>query len=177
MREVATSEVIREFMRRLGRRAPRPLSVFFTGGASAVITGWRDATIDIDLRLDGDDDDVLREMVRLKAELNVNVELASPSDFIPAPPGWRERSRFIGQDGNLAFFHYDFYGQALSKIERGHDTDKIDVDQMLKRGLIEPNLLLDLYGRIEPELFRYPAIDAREFRAEVERVVAQYLAG
>ena len=177
MREVATSEVIREFMRRLGRRAPRPLSVFFTGGASAVITGWRDATIDIDLRLDGDDDDVLREMVRLKAELNVNVELASPSDFIPAPPGWRERSRFIGQDGNLAFFHYDFYGQALSKIERGHDTDKIDVNQMLKRGLIEPNLLLDLYGRIEPELFRYPAIDAWEFRAEVERVVAQYLAG
>ena len=107
-------------MRRLGRAGSGPVSVFLTGGTSAVLIGWRETTVDIDLRMEPDDDDVLRAMVRLKTGLDLNVELASPSDFIPPLPGWRERSRFIEHDGQLSFFHYDFYAQALSKIERGH---------------------------------------------------------
>jgi hypothetical protein len=54
-------------------------------------------------------------MVRLKSELDLNVELASPADFIPPLPGWRERSRLIAREGALTFFHYDFYAQALAK--------------------------------------------------------------
>jgi hypothetical protein len=113
---------------------------------------------------------LLRELVALKTALNINVELASPGDFVPLPPGWRERSRLIGHEGNLTFYHVDFYAQALAKILRGHDKDTRDVQAMLDRGLIERQPLSELFDAIEPELFRYPAIDPSDFRRRVAEV-------
>jgi len=92
------------------------------------------------------------------------VELASPADFIPALPGWEERSPFIAREGRLSFHHYDFYSQALAKIERGHARDKADVAEMLARGLVEPGRLRALFEAILPRLDRYPAIDPASFR-------------
>ena len=40
---------------------------------------------------------------------------------------------------------------------------------MLERDLIEPDRALALFERIEPDLFRYPAIMPATFRREVER--------
>jgi hypothetical protein len=57
------------------------------------------------------------------------------------------------------FHHYDFYSQCLAKIERGHRKDLVDVDSMLG-GLVEPRRLAALFEQIEPDLYRYPAIDA-----------------
>lgn len=67
--------------------------------------GWRPSTIDIDLRLEPDADDILHAIAELKEELATNVELASPLDFIPEPPGWRERSPFLVQEGGLTVRH------------------------------------------------------------------------
>ena len=36
----------------------------------------------------------------------MNVELASPLDFLPALEGWRERSRFRFREGNLDVFDF-----------------------------------------------------------------------
>lgn len=155
-------------MRQLGQVARRPVTVFLTGGTSAVLAGWRETTVDIDLRLEPEDDDVLREMVRLKDVLDVNVELASPADFIPPPPGWRERSRFIVNEGNISYFHYDFYAQALAKIERGHDKDLADAEAMITRGLVEPGELRGQFAAIKGSLFRYPALDAEGFERRVD---------
>lgn len=120
MRELADADRIRRFMKAIGRAAEQPGRVYFTGGATAVLHGWRDSTIDIDVKLEPEQDAVLRAIATLKDELAVNVELASPPDFIPAPEGWAERSPFVGQEGRLSFFHFDLYSQALAKIERGH---------------------------------------------------------
>jgi hypothetical protein len=106
-------------------------------------------------------------------ELSLNVELASPEQLIPELPGWRERSGFIAQIGRLSFLHYDFFSQALSKLERGHVKDLLDAEEMLRRGLIERSELLRLFTAIEPELYRYPAIDPPSFRAAVEELVAK----
>jgi hypothetical protein len=97
------------------------------------------------------------------------VELASPSDFIPEIPGWQERSRFIEKEGNLSFFHYDFYSQALAKIERGHAQDLEDVGEMIRRSFVEPRRALALFETIEPYLYRYPALDPPSFRRAVEK--------
>jgi hypothetical protein len=102
----------------------------------------------------------------------VNVELASPDGFIPPLPGWQDRSSFIGREGHLSFYHYDFYSQALAKVERGHSQDRVDVREMLERGLIDPEELLRRFIQIEPELYRYPAIDPGSFRKAVEEVVS-----
>lgn len=158
-------------MRALGKVASDPAQVFFTGGASAVLLEWRASTIDIDIKIEPDRDTILRAIPALKEELEINVELASPGDFIPELPGWRERSPWIATEGLLTFHHYDFYAQALSKIERWHARDQSDVLAMFARQLIEPRNLLQYFAAIETELFRYPAIDPPAFRRAVEGAV------
>ncbi len=96
------------------------------------------------------------------------MELVSPAHFIPELPGWEERSRFIGRHGRTSFFHYDFYAQALAKIERGEVKDQADVAEMLKRGLIDTGRAWELFERIEPMLYRYPDLDPASFRGSVE---------
>jgi len=146
--------------------------VYLTGGASAVLLEWRQSTIDVDLKIEPERDEVLRAIPQLKDRLELNVELASPGDFIPELPGWRDRSLFIVREGNLFFHHYDFYSQALSKLERRHARDLDDVIQMHARGLIDPARLREFFAAIEPQLYRYPAIDPRAFRAAVEESAA-----
>ena len=163
-------------MRELGRATREPARIYFTGGASAVLLEWRLSTIDIDLDIQPDSRDVLRAIPLLKEQLKINVELAAPKHFIPELPGWESRSPFIVREGQLDFHHYDFYSQALSKIERSHARDVIDVREMSERGLIEPARLLELFAAIESELYRYPAIDSRTFRQSLERT-AHELAG
>ena len=155
-------------MHALGRAARRPARVYVTGGATAVLTGWREATIDIDLKLVPDDDALLRAIPELKESLQVNVELAAPIDFVPVPDGWEDRSRFITQEGPLAFYHFDLVAQALAKIERGHERDRQDVREMLDRGLVTPAALSTAFEAIEPQLYRYPAVDPASFRRAVE---------
>lgn len=168
MRSRADASRVTSFMREFGERARMEATVHLTGGASAVLIGWRATTIDVDIQIEPDDDRLLRLLPELKEELEVNVELASPSDFIPAVPGWETRSRFVARHGSVNFCHYDFYAQALSKVERSHEQDRIDVSEMLRRGLIEPAVALEMFERIEPDLFRYPAIDPAAFRDRVE---------
>lgn len=43
---------------------------------------------------------------------------------------------------------------------------------MLGRGLVERVRLRELFDRIEPHLYRYPALDPRSFRAAVEAATA-----
>jgi hypothetical protein len=143
--------------------------MYLTGGATAVLEGWRSTTVDVDVLFEPDADELLRQIPELKERLQVNVELASPPDFIPELPGWRERSPFVVREGNLDVHHFDPYSQALSKLERAFDQDLEDVREMIQRRLVNPDLALQLYEAIEPDLYRYPAIDPASFRARVER--------
>lgn len=157
-------------MRLFGAKARHRARVYFTGGSTAVLQGWRDSTIDIDIRFIPELDELFRILSEIKESLKVNIELASPPDFIPPVPGWEERSLYVGREGNLEFYHFDPYSQALAKIERGHAQDVQDVETMLKKGFVERTKLLSLYELIEPELYRYPAIDPSSFSKAVREI-------
>ena len=172
MRSLTDEARLREFMRELGRAADGETRVYFTGGATAVLMGWRDSTLDADIRIVPDSDAVFRAIPALKERLHLNVELASPADFIPELPGWSDRSPFIAREGMVSFHHYDFYSQALAKIERGHERDRGDVAEMLARGLVEPARLRELFEAIVPRLDRYPAIDPPSFRRALDATLA-----
>jgi hypothetical protein len=171
MRPLTERDRLARFMRAFGAAATGETRVYFRGGASAVLLGWRRSTIDVDLIFEPERDELFRAIAVLKDELQINVELASPAHFIPALPGWAERSMFIAREGRASFYHYDFYSQALSKIERGHTQDGADVRSMLAAGLIEPQRLADHFAAIEGQLNRYPAIDPRTFKSRVAAVV------
>lgn len=172
MRALADADRIRQFMRMLAEAARTPARVYLTGGATAVLSGWRDSTIDVDIKLVPDSDALLRAIPEIKEWLQLNVELAAPIDFIPVKPGWEDRSPFIAREGELSFHHFDLVAQALAKIERGHATDRKDVLEMLRRGLVTPDALQAAFETIEPEIYRYPALDASAFRRALEEIVA-----
>jgi len=159
-------------MKALAAAAKTPGRVYLVGGACAVLLGWRTATIDIDLKIIPESDELLRSLPQLKEQLHVNIELASPDDFIPELPGWQERSTFVKQEGKLSFYHYDFYAQALAKIERRHDKDLEDVDNFIASRLVDADRLLELFTAIEDQIHRYPDLDAKSFRSAVEKSVA-----
>lgn len=161
-------------MRALANVARGPLQVYLVGGATAVAEGWRDSTIDIDLAFGPGAADALRAIPAIKESLNVNIELASPADFIPIKPGWEDRSPFVAQEGSVTFRHFDLYAQALAKLERGHETDRSDVAALVDRGLVEPARLREYFDAIEPELYRFPAIDPPSFRRAVEQLAGRF---
>lgn len=168
MRDLADAERIARLARELGRVVPEGTRMYLTGGATAVLEGWRATTVDVDVRFEPDSDAALRRIAELKEELSLNVELASPLDFLPPLPEWRERSRFRFREGNLEVFDFDPYSQALSKLQRGFELDLADVESMVQAGQVEPATLLALFDEIEPELFRFPAVDPATLRAAVE---------
>ena len=172
MRRKVTVATLRQFMRELAAAARSPGNVYFTGGATALLLGFRHQTIDIDLKLDPEPEGVFEAIAALKNRLDLNVELASPDDFIPRAPDWRERSRHIDSIGPLQFFHYDLALQALAKLERGHAQDLEDVTSLLRGGYVTREELRKKFTRIEPGLLRYPAIDPQQFK----RKVAEFLA-
>lgn len=73
--------------------------MYLTGGATAVLEGWRASTVDIDVRF---------------------------------------------------------------------DPDLEDVANMVRSGQVEPRVLRQLFEAIEPELFRFPAVDPATLRTAVE---------
>lgn len=173
MRALADPERIRRFMRALGVEAESEGRVYFTGGATAVLVGWRASTIDLDVKLVPEQDRLYRAIARLKDELQINVELASPDHFIPVPPGWEERSPFVGREGRLSYHHFDLCAQLLAKIERGHQQDRADVRAMIERGLVDSAAAWRYFVEIEPHLYRYPSIDPRSFRRAVEEALGR----
>jgi hypothetical protein len=167
MRPPVQVERLREFMAALGRETSGEGRVYLTGGATALLYGWRPMTVDIDLKADPEPSRFFEAIAHLKDALRINVELASPADFIPELPDWRSRSVFIERHGKIDFYHLDPYSQALSKLSRGHPRDLTDVDAMATAGLIRKDRLLSLFNLIKADLIRYPAIDPPSFARAV----------
>lgn len=170
MREIADRARIEAFLEALAREATQDTDVFVVGGTSAVLAGWRETTIDVDLVMRPESEAMLRAIPALKERLHLNVELAAPDQFIPVPPGWEARSPVITRIGRVTIRHYDLCAQALAKLERGHTRDLADVRAMLDRGLVSSADLHRMFAQIEPELYRYPAIDPPSFRRAVEEI-------
>jgi hypothetical protein len=166
-RGAVDSARVQDFLEALARAASGEATLYLVGGATAVTTGWRTTTIDIDLRLEPEDEGAMRALPRLKEDLGINVELASPVDFLPELPGWRDRSPFVSRVGSLTVRQFDLYAQALAKLERGFAQDLADVDAMVSRGLVRPVELLSLFEAIVDDLYRFPVVDADHLRAMV----------
>ena len=174
MRPNVDSQKIERLMQVLGREAQGSGCIYFTGGASALLIGWRSSTVDVDIRLDPEPPGIFQAIAKLKQELNINIELASPQDFLPPLPGWRDRSVFIGKQGKISFYHYDFTAQALAKLSRGFDRDLKDVQAMYEQKLFSLTELQDCFEAIAPELIRFPSLDSDVLRNKVKNFIDRF---
>jgi hypothetical protein len=172
MRPPVDRASIEAFLQRLGQQVRQPGRLYLVGGAELVyqqVRGPGATTLDIDLWLDVvDEDEVQRAIQQLKITLEVNVELASPGDFIPLPAAWQSQARYVGRYGPLEVFCFDYYSLALSKIERGNERDLQDVELLAHQGLIARDQLDAAYQEILPQVGhgRYFNLDATRFAAQ-----------
>jgi hypothetical protein len=174
VRATAERERIERLLVALGRRVRGEHTLYLAGGSSAVIEGWRQSTIDVDLRPEPDSDELLRALSALKDELDVNVETASPLDFLPPLAGWREHSPYVASYGSVHVRHMDFRLQALAKLERASEQDLEDVSAMLHRGLVTTEQLIASLAEMEPSFYRFPALDGAGFTRRVRRFVDRH---
>jgi hypothetical protein len=75
LRDAADVERIERLARELGRVVAPGTRMYLTGGATAVLEGWRSTTVDIDIRFEPDSDAALRRIADLKEELQRGFEL------------------------------------------------------------------------------------------------------
>jgi len=161
-------------MKELARTAPgrRSYRVYLVGGGTAVYSGWRDSTIDIDLA--ADDDAVFRDVQELKERLQLNIEFARPEDFVPPLRGSNDRHLFIDAIGKVSFYHYDPYAQLLSKVVRGFNRDLQDAENFIRSGMVEPDLFLSLVRAVPERSFaKYPTLTKRAVLDAVEDFLAR----
>jgi hypothetical protein len=113
---------------------------------------------------------------QLKTRLSVNVELASPGDFIPLPASWNTASPYVGRYGQLDVYYFDYISLALSKIARGQARDLNDVESMARQNLIQRSALEAAFQQIASQLGtgRFFNIDPNQFAQQFAAVV-QYL--
>lgn len=174
MRSNVDPQKLEQLMRVLGREAQGSGCIYFTGGASALLVGWRSSTVDVDIRLDPEPPGIFQAIAKLKQELNINIELASPQDFLPPLPGWRDRSVFIGRQGQISFYHYDFTAQALAKLSRGFDRDLSDVQSMYEQRLFSLQELRNGLEAILPDLIQFPSLNSDVFKSRIESFIKSF---
>ena len=172
MRPPVDEARLRDLAEALGATPGPPVRLYLTGGATALIEGWRATTVDVDLRFEPEDDALLRALPALKERLAINIELASPPDFVPELPGWRDRSPFLFSSGRVSVHHFDPYSQALSKVERGFAQDRDDVGELIARGLVDPERLRELFAAVRDQLYRYPSIDPVALERKLDEEIA-----
>ena len=176
MRKPVTEPGCREFMRAIAAEAREPGRIYLAGGASVVLKalarkhgGYRHH-------------DHPRE--RSNPSRNPRLEgTASRQRRTVVAGAFRSAVAGMGRPqpvhrrakASIAFHHFDFYTQALSKIERAHRKDLLDVDSMIRDGLVDPKRLLALFEEVDDQLYRYPALNPPTLRAAVERLASAAL--
>jgi uncharacterized nucleotidyltransferase DUF6036 len=177
MRPNVTRADIEQFLNDLGAMAHTTGRIYLAGGAALVhgqIRGLGASTEDIDLKLDVADEQAVEDAIRqLKVRSSVNVELASPADFIPLPPNWESMSTYVGRYGGLDVFYFDWVTLALAKIERGSSRDLHDVALLQQNGLIQRDDLEAAFQAIQPQLGhgRFFNVDPALFAQKVSAAV------
>lgn len=174
MRRELTRDALRELMEELSRTAPAGESfrVYLVGGGTAVLSGWRSATVDADLYAEREE--VFRDIQGIKERLQLNIEFARPEHFVPPLPGTSDRHLFIERVGDVEFFHYDPYAQLLSKLVRGFRKDLLDAERFVESGMVDPEKFRALVGKIpRSEYANYPTLSPESVRAAVDRFFSQ----
>lgn len=161
---------INSFFREIGR-SRKPGIIRIVGGGALVMQGIRPegVTEDLDLQVVGDLDNAIRQAQR---KLNIHVEFVEPSAFIPLPSGWENRCPFIGRQGNVDVFCFDFITIALTKILRANQRDVQDIILLAKSGYINKQHLAIAVQQTAKQLGKgnYKKLSPQKFIAHYQNI-------
>lgn len=128
---------IQSILKNLGERVPPGSKLTLVGGSALALLGNPRLTIDIDFW--GDDvhpSPLHQSILQIARELKIFIEPVPLDRFVPLPQGSEGRAIRIGKFGNLEIYVADPYSIALSKLDRGVDTDLEDIVFLIQSGRI-----------------------------------------
>lgn len=128
---------IQAILQNIGTRVPPNSQLTLVGGSALALLGSPRLTIDIDFL--GDDlhpSPLHQTILQIARELKIYVEPVPLDRFVPLPKGNEERTIHIGRFGNLEIYVADPYSIALSKLDRGADTDLDDIVFLVHNNLV-----------------------------------------
>ncbi len=79
--------------------------------------------------------------MQVARELKIHIEAVPLEEFIPLPKGNADRIIHIGQFGNLKIYVAEPYSIALSKLDRGADTDYDDIIFLIQNNYVNKDEL------------------------------------
>lgn len=145
MRQRVGRSDIERFLVEVGRLR-QPGRLYLVGGAALVHAGIRPGqTLDIDIQITVDPMNLTAQVAQIKQQLNINVEFASPGDFMPLPTQWEARSQFVKRYNQVDVFYFDWYSIALSKAQRANPQDVVDLQLLVRQGYVDVTELDGLY--------------------------------
>lgn len=147
---------IQSFLQKLGERVPPDSDLVLVGGSALALLGNPRLTIDIDFV--GDDvhpSELHKSILQAAKELKINMEPVPLDRFIPLPKGSAERVIRIGQFGNLEIYVADPYSIALSKLDRGFDTDLGDIVFLVQSGRVDFDRFKQMLQEALPHAGKY----------------------
>ena len=131
---------IQSVLQTIGTRVPPASRLILIGGSALSLLGSLRPTIDIDFIGDDVHPEPLHQIIlRIAEELDIDAEPVPLDKFIPLPQGSEGRIIRVGQFGNLEIFIADPYSIALSKLDRGADTDYDDLVFLVEHNHVEMN--------------------------------------
>jgi hypothetical protein len=167
MREESNQYKVNDFVKTFPQFITLTTKVYFAGGATAVLKDIRKSTIDVDVKFEPEHNQIFSAIKTLKESLNMNIELASPFDFIPELPSWKERCEFIVTVKKVHYFHLDPYAQVIAKVLRGFDRDIIDAEGFYKVFNCKGDTLLKLFEKIKNEFIKRPSVDIDSLETKI----------
>jgi hypothetical protein len=129
---------LRLILTTIGERVPPASQITLIGGSALVLLGSSRLTMDIDFI--GDDirpNELHRQIIQIAKEFKIHVEPVPLERFIPLPEGHQRRAIPIGQFGNLSVSVADPYSIALSKLDRGLESDLSDLVFLIQHNYIK----------------------------------------
>lgn len=132
-------------LQNMGERVPPTSSLVLVGGGALALLGSPRPTVDIDFIGDDIHPNTLHQSImQIAREMKIHVEPVPIERFIPLPEGSEDRKIWIGRFGNLEVFVADPYSIALSKLDRGFDTDLDDIVFLIQHNHIALKELEDM---------------------------------
>lgn len=166
--ELRTAQ-IREFLDTVGNQLVAPAQLIIVGGSGLSLLGNDRPTLDLDYEGEESDINELRTLMeKVALELHIELEAVPLQRFIPIPSGANERHVPIGRFGDLQVLVFDPYSIALSKLDRGFDSDIEDIVFLMRHEFVDSNELAALLSNLTRELAAQYDLDLMQMRVHLD---------
>jgi len=163
-----TAQQIRRFLAEVGNRLQSPAVLLVLGGSGLGLLGNTRPTLDLDF--DGEEkavDEFRGLLEQLAKETQIELEAVPLHRFIPLPHGAMQRHIPIGEFGLLRVMVFDPYSIALSKLDRGFDSDIEDITFLFRHGFVDPGVLDSMVDDAAASAVEYD-LDPAQMRARLK---------